>query len=36
MKVVMKDGVIQEKEPEGLMGYTSVPFRDWFNDLPYS
>jgi len=36
MKVVMKDGVIKATEPEGLMGYTSVPFRDWFNDLPYA
>jgi hypothetical protein len=36
MKVVMKDGVIQETEPEGLMGYTSVPFKDWFSDLPYA
>ena len=32
----MKDGVIQDTDPEGLMGYTSVPVRDWFNDLPYA
>ena len=36
MRVEMKDGVIQKTEPEGLFGYTSVPFKDWFNDLPYS
>jgi hypothetical protein len=34
--VEIKDGIIQKTEPEGLMGYTPVPFRDWFNDLAYS
>ena len=32
----MKDGAVQNAEPEGIMGYVSVPFRDWFNDLPYA
>jgi len=32
----MKDGQIEKTEPEGLVGYTSVPFREWFKDLPYS
>ena len=36
IKVEMKDGVIQNTEPEGLMGYTPVPLREWFNDLPYA
>lgn len=36
IRVEMKDGVVQKAEPEGLMGYVSVPFRDWFNDLPYA
>jgi len=36
IRVKMKDGVVQNAEPEGIMGYTSVPFRDWFKDLPYS
>jgi hypothetical protein len=34
--VEMKDGAILKAEPEGIMGYVSVPFRDWFNDLPYA
>jgi len=34
--VKMKDGIIQDTEPEGIMGYTSVPVREWFNDLPYA
>jgi hypothetical protein len=32
----MKDGQIKSTEPEGVVGYTSVPFREWFKDLPYS
>jgi len=36
IRVEMKDGVIQDADPEGIMGYVSVPFRDWFNDLPYA
>ena len=36
IKVEMKDGVVQNAEPEGIMGYVSVPFRDWRNDLPYA
>jgi len=36
VRVEMKDGTVQKTEPEGIMGYTSVPFRDWFNDLPYA
>jgi hypothetical protein len=34
--VEMRDGSIQKAEPEGIVGYTSVPFRDWFNNLPYA
>jgi hypothetical protein len=36
IRVVMKDGSTQKTEPQGIMGYTSVPFRDWFSNLPYS
>jgi hypothetical protein len=32
----MKDGQIKSTEPEGVVGYTFVPFREWFKDLPYS
>jgi hypothetical protein len=32
----MKDGQIKSTEPEGVVGYTCVPFREWFKDLPYS
>ena len=36
MRVEMKDGLIQSVEPEVLVGYTSVPFREWPKDWPYS
>jgi hypothetical protein len=36
IRVEMKDGTVLNAEPEGIMGYTSVPFKDWFNDLPYA
>jgi len=32
----MKDGKIREAMPSTIVGYTSVPFRDWFNNLPYA
>jgi hypothetical protein len=32
----MKDGQIKSTEPQGLVAYTSVPFREWFKDIPYS
>jgi len=36
IRVEMRDGSLMKAEPEGIMGYTSVPFRDWFNNLPYA
>ena len=36
IRVEMKDGTVLNAEPEGIMGYTSVPFKNWFNDLPYA
>ena len=36
MRVEMKDGLIMSTEPKGLVGYTSVPFREWAKDWPYS
>jgi hypothetical protein len=32
MRVEMKDGLIKSTEPEGLVGYTSVPYREWSKD----
>ncbi len=32
----MKDGLIKSTEPEGLVGYMSVPVREWRKDIAYS
>jgi hypothetical protein len=32
----MKDGVVQNTDPEGTVTYTCVPFREWFKDIPYA
>jgi hypothetical protein len=32
----MKDGKLESADPEGVVAYTSVPFREWFKNLPYS
>jgi len=36
MSVEMKDGVLRRAEPEGLVAYTCIPFREWFKDIPYA
>jgi hypothetical protein len=30
--VEMRDGVVLDAEPQGLMGYVAIPFRKWFED----
>jgi hypothetical protein len=32
----MKDGIVQKADPEDLVAYTSVPFREWLKDLPFA
>ena len=36
IRIEMKDGKILGAEPETITGYTPVPFRKWFDDLPYA
>lgn len=36
MVVEMKDGELTTVEPDTILAYTSVPFREWFTNLPYS
>ncbi len=36
MRVVVRDGVIEGREPEGIVGYADVPFRDWSKDWPFT
>jgi hypothetical protein len=32
----MKDGEVLKQEPEGIVAYTPIPFREWFGDLPFA
>jgi hypothetical protein len=32
----MKDGVIEKADPEGLIGYVSLPFSKWRKDVAYA
>jgi hypothetical protein len=32
----MKDGVVGKADPEGMVAYTSVPFKDWLKDIAYA
>jgi hypothetical protein len=34
--VEMQDGKVLKVEPQGIVGYVSVPFWKWFNDIPYA
>ncbi|UCG09524.1 MAG: hypothetical protein JSV83_10410 [Desulfobacterales bacterium] len=36
IRVEMRDGVVMEAEPQGIMGYVAVPFKKWFEDSPYA
>jgi hypothetical protein len=36
LRAEIKDGVLQKVEPQGIMGYTFVPFREWFDGIPYA
>ena len=36
LRVVVRDGVIEQAEPAGIVGYFSVPFREWRRNLPYA
>jgi hypothetical protein len=34
--VEMKDGDVLKREPQGILAYTPVPFREWFGELPFA
>ncbi len=36
MRVEMKDDRIWKAEPEGLVGYSPAPYREWGIDWPYN
>jgi hypothetical protein len=36
VQVEMRDGVVSKTNPEGIMGYVTVPFSKWMQRLPYA
>jgi len=32
----MKDGVVSEVDPDGIVGYVAVPFWRWYENLSYA
>ncbi|MGB2929201.1 MAG: hypothetical protein WBB70_09840 [Desulfobacterales bacterium] len=36
IRVDMKDGDVEKTDPEGLVAYTPVPFRDWLKNIAYA
>lgn len=36
MRVVVRDGVIEEQTPAGIHGYVGIPLREWARNWPYT
>jgi hypothetical protein len=36
MTVDIRDGEVLNADPKGIMGYVAVPFRKWFEDIPFA
>jgi hypothetical protein len=36
LRVVTRDGVIEHREPGGIVGYIDIPFREWSKDWPFT
>ncbi len=36
IRVEMRDGVVLDAEPEGIVGHVAVPFWDWYKDISYA
>jgi hypothetical protein len=36
MRIVVRDGQIERREPDEIHGYTDVPFRRWADDWPFT
>jgi hypothetical protein len=36
IQLKVKDGKLESREPEGLIGYVAVPFGRWMFNIPYS
>jgi hypothetical protein len=36
IRVEIRDGVVLEAEPDGIVGQVAVPFREWYKEISYS
>lgn len=36
LRIVVRDGVIEQAEPDGIVFYVDLPVRHWYNDLPFT
>lgn len=36
LHVVLRDGVVESREPEGIVSYVDLPLRDWASDWPFT
>jgi hypothetical protein len=34
--VKIRDGVVEDTEPDGLIGYVAVPFWKWFENIAFA
>jgi hypothetical protein len=35
VRVQVRDGVIERREPRGIYAYVDIPIRDWSKNLPH-
>jgi hypothetical protein len=33
---VVRDGVVERREPEGIVAYVDLPLREWAKDWPFT
>jgi hypothetical protein len=36
IRIVVRDGVIEHREPEGIVAYVDLPLREWAKDWPFT
>lgn len=36
MHVEIRNGVIENKDPDTIVGHVAVPIAKWLNDIPYA
>lgn len=36
MRIVVRDGIIEENSPDNIHGYVDIPIKKWAKDWPYT